>query len=177
MGSNRTFEVGSLETQNFVTGIVTPISPSTFKYFLDSGLDYRAAFLLFVSGMRYRTGDRNNELIMNAPLSPRYVCYSGVGRVERGALYNSYYIVNVPRVDNADKGSCTKHGQGVVDDSEPEFFAFLRIINRMNPVFANQYTDLKRVGPRLSLQSKDFKDIAGLGPVGIHRELMMAELR
>ena len=44
-----TFEVDHLDTQDFVTGIASPIDPKFVKYWLDRGLDRRLVLLMFFS--------------------------------------------------------------------------------------------------------------------------------
>jgi hypothetical protein len=45
------FEMDNLDTQDFITGIMSPIQPKVVKYWLDRGLDQRLALLLFFSSV------------------------------------------------------------------------------------------------------------------------------
>ncbi len=46
------FDLGTLDTNDFTHGILTPISGETIKYFLDQGLDPRIAFIVFFEGIK-----------------------------------------------------------------------------------------------------------------------------
>jgi hypothetical protein len=135
VSSNPNFEVDNLETQNFVTGILTPLDPAKFRYFLESGLDYRAAMMLLVSGVRLA----GNPVILNSPDSPRWVCYPGgpltkENRPIPGHVYAHYIIA--PSPDGCAGG-------------EPEIFAFLRIVNGLTPFFAHEFQQAEPIGPPL----------------------------
>lgn len=46
------FTLGTLDTDDFTRGILTPVTPDVIKYFLDEGLDPRIAFLVFFEAVR-----------------------------------------------------------------------------------------------------------------------------
>lgn len=46
------FTLGTLDTDDFTRGILTPVTPDVIKYFLDQGLDPRIAFLVFFEAVR-----------------------------------------------------------------------------------------------------------------------------
>jgi len=152
--ANPTFDVGDLETQNFIAGMLNPIDPKVFKNFLDSGLDYRIAMLLFVSGLSRSDGKNQYPVILNSPESPRLVCYLTVakGGLKPGDLPPPPYSIVLSPND-------CRGGYGA---TESEFFAFLRVLNRLNPVYANIYSELKPIGPRLKLVGANFKDLTAM---------------
>ncbi|MGE4064947.1 MAG: hypothetical protein AB7E79_16400 [Rhodospirillaceae bacterium] len=51
-----TFEVTSLEKQDFTRGILSPVDPAVVQHFLDLGVDYRVILLLFFSGLELEDG-------------------------------------------------------------------------------------------------------------------------
>jgi hypothetical protein len=50
--SSPSFDIASLDTKDFTTGVMTPITPQAVKFFLDEGIDYRMVLMLLVSGIR-----------------------------------------------------------------------------------------------------------------------------
>src|ERR1700735_2793062 len=46
------FALGTLDTDDFNRGILTPVAPDVIKYFLDQGLNPRIAFLIFFEAVR-----------------------------------------------------------------------------------------------------------------------------
>jgi hypothetical protein len=66
-----TFDLSNLDTQDFVTGIMSPIKPNIIKYWLDRGLDDRLALLLFFSSVTVSVGKGDNApppiIILNDP--------------------------------------------------------------------------------------------------------------
>jgi hypothetical protein len=56
------FTLGTLDTDDFTRGILTPVTPDVIKYFLDQGLDPRIAFLVFFEAVRgYGVELRNDD--------------------------------------------------------------------------------------------------------------------
>ncbi|ABE37122.1 hypothetical protein Bxe_C1262 [Paraburkholderia xenovorans LB400] len=114
--SSPSFDIDSLDTQDFTNGVMRPITPETAQFFLNEGIDYRMVLLLLVSGLR--SGGRP-EMLLNAPNSSRVVCYHELPALN--ALPTQYSILE------ADE-PCD--GQ-----SEPEFYAFLRTINHLGRLY------------------------------------------
>jgi hypothetical protein len=46
------FTLGTLDTDDFTRGILTPVAPDVIKYFLDQGLNPKIAFLIFFEAVR-----------------------------------------------------------------------------------------------------------------------------
>jgi hypothetical protein len=51
--NNPTFSLGSLETQSFTQGLMTPVNPIMIKQFLDEGIDQRLILIMFFSSVQY----------------------------------------------------------------------------------------------------------------------------
>jgi hypothetical protein len=124
VSSAPSFDVGSLDTQDFTKGVMAPISPATFKFFLDEGIDHRLVLLLLLRGIRT---PGNQELVLNAPESSRFVCYSEkLTDLPANGIPSKYRII-------ANEDPCDS------DSKEPEFFGFLRILNHLRRVYATNY--------------------------------------
>lgn len=151
VSSAPSFDVGSLDTQDFTRGVMAPIAPATLKFFLDEGIDYRLVLLLLVSGVRTRG---NQEVILNEPGSARQVCYSrDVSRAPANALPRRYTII-------AEGEPC------LTGSMEPEFFAFLRVLNHLRRVYATNYAVPPRpVGPPFTIDMRAaLRAVAAMDP-------------
>ena len=148
VSSSPSFDVGSLDTQDFTKGVMTPISPETMKFFLDEGVDYRLVMLLLVSGLRTAGGQ---ELILNAPESARQVCYSEPMAQNK---MPSTYVIIAPG-DPCPSGSL-----------EPEFFGFLRALNAIPRVYATNYANAPTMvgGPFTLDMHTELHSLAAMDP-------------
>jgi hypothetical protein len=57
------FTVGSLDTQKFMRGIMTPVEPATIKYYLDQGWPKRLLLTLFIREIRIHTGTSEEDAV------------------------------------------------------------------------------------------------------------------
>ena len=64
-----TFDLGTLDTQDFTKGILSPIDPKIVKTFLDQGVDDRLIFILFFSEFR---GADGRQFLNNTACDPAY---------------------------------------------------------------------------------------------------------
>ncbi len=147
ISSSPSFDIDSLDTQDFTNGVMRPITPETAQFFLNEGIDYRMVLLLLVSGLR---SGGSPEMLLNAPNSSRVVCYHKPPGLN--ALPADYSIVE------ADE-PCD--GQ-----SEPEFYAFLRTINNLGRLYPLSVTQMPRpVGQPFELDMhKDLTAVASIDP-------------
>lgn len=82
------FDLGSLNTQDFTKGILSPIDPIYIKNFLEQGMDPRIVLILFFSGIK--TADGN--MIQNDPDRRAFFDYLGfVNRSYNGLYANAFY--------------------------------------------------------------------------------------
>jgi hypothetical protein len=143
-----TFDVNSLDTQIFTTGIMSQLDPKTIKYILDLGLDSRAALLLLFSGIQLPGSSR---IIANSPFDRTVFCDV---KGESGTT-DTVITDEAGRKAYEDKGaSCL-----------PAFYRYLKAINEYPNFYVNMYRELRPVGPpfKLNMQAS-LKDIAGLDP-------------
>jgi hypothetical protein len=149
VASSPSFDIDSLDTQDFTNGVMLPITPQTAQFFLNDGIDYREVLLLLVSGMQ---GGDSPELILNAPKSSRVVCYAQ--QKAQNALPSHYRVLEV------DDKSCAG------PKPEAEFFAFLGTLNNLPRVYAVSVTQAPRpVGPPFSVDmQKNLRAIASIDP-------------
>jgi len=115
VASQPSFDISSLDTKDFTDGVMTPISPSTFAFFVNEGIDYHLVLLLLVSGIQQAGG----EMVFNAPLGARAVC--AVHTIYSSTPLTKYSIVGP--------------GEVCADGSAPslsEFEGFLLTANRIN---------------------------------------------
>ncbi|HZZ13186.1 MAG TPA: hypothetical protein VFE79_21070 [Paraburkholderia sp.] len=145
--SSPSFDIDSLDTQDFTNGVMRPITPETAQFFLNEGIDYRMVLLLLVSGVRPAGSP---EMLLNAPNSSRIVCYHKLPGLN--ALPTDYAVME------ADEPCDGK--------SEPEFYAFLRTINNLGRVYPLSVTHLpKAVGDPFDLDMrKDLTAVARIDP-------------
>lgn len=115
------FDIVSLDTKDFTTGVMTPITPQTLKFFFDEGMDYRLVLMLLSSGMR-PAGEP--EVILNAPDSARVVCYKE-NTLAFNARPSGYRIIDPVEACSGFK--------------EPEFYGFLRLMNSLRRVYPITY--------------------------------------
>lgn len=66
-----TFDLNNLDTQEFITGVMSPIKPRVVKYWLDRGLDDRIALLLFFSSVTVSVGEGQNAESLTVFNNPR----------------------------------------------------------------------------------------------------------
>jgi hypothetical protein len=84
-----TFDLSNLDTQEFVTGVMSPIKPSVVKYWLDRGLDERIALLLFFSSVTITTANGDTLTIQNSPRTA-----GKRGPREAGDFDRYLYVIN-----------------------------------------------------------------------------------
>lgn len=142
------FDIVSLDTKDFTTGVMAPITPATMKFFLDEGVNFRLVLMLLTSGMR-PAGEQ--ELILNEPESARNVCYPEQN-LPFNARPSSYQILDPSE-------PCSGH-------SEPEFYGFLRLLNNMRRVYAINYRSAHPVGPPFSpsMDAQSLRSVAAVDP-------------
>ena len=125
VSSSPSFDVGSLDTQDFTKGVMAPIAPATVSFFLNEGIDDHLVLLLLVSGVRT---PGNQEIIRNEPESVRSVCYSE----SLGGKPHNYLPLHYTIIGPAD--TCNTAG-----GQESEFLGFLRVIDHLRRVYATNY--------------------------------------
>jgi hypothetical protein len=149
VGDNVTFDLGTLDTQNFTRGVTAPIEPKMLKYFLDTGMDHRLVVMLLVSGVRLSGGQ---EAIANFPRSERVVCYPDAAPT-RGALPGRYEM----RALGENLSDCKGH--------EREFVAFLRVLNGLRRMYAVSYRPFTPIGaPFRPDVAKSLHDLLAIDP-------------
>ncbi len=134
VSSSPSFDVGSLDTQDFTKGVMAPVTPATVSFFLNEGIDDRLVLLLLVSGVRT---PGNQEIVRNEPQSVRWVCYSeSIKDQPNDFLPKSYTIIG-------QNDPCS-----TPDGKEKEFLGFLRVIDHLRRVYAaNVISPPQPVGP------------------------------
>ena len=148
VSSSPSFDIDSLDTQDFTNGVMQPITPETAQFFLNEGIDYRMVLLLLVSGLR---SAGSPEMLLNAPNSSRIVCYNH--KPGDNAVPTDY---SIREADEPCAG----------DYSEPEYYAFLRTVNHVGRLYPISVMESPRpVGSPFSLDmAKDLRSVASIDP-------------
>jgi hypothetical protein len=76
-----TFDLGTLDTQDFTRGLLTPVDPQIIKKLFDQGVDPRLLMILFFSEYRDRLGrvyQNNMSCDLTRPLSTEGECYNRI---------------------------------------------------------------------------------------------------
>jgi hypothetical protein len=76
-----TFGLGTLDTQDFTRGMLTPIDPQIIKQLFDQGIDPRLLMILFFSEYRDRSGrvyQNNMSCDLTRPLNAAGECYNRI---------------------------------------------------------------------------------------------------
>ncbi len=173
------FEMDNLDTQDFITGIMSPLKPKLMKYWLDRGLDPRIVMLVFVSGI---------TLSLDADPPPRPPARHAADKPgtvaptpkpppkERVTILNSPHRLPLSADDRplvTDRYGVQRTAYGIPLDRSLEFklpfLAFLRVANWINgDFFAVAAADVHPVGPPIRLDGpsihKLFGDIAHTDP-------------
>jgi len=148
VSSAPSFDVVSLDTQDFTKGVMTQITPETARFFLDEGRDYRIVLLMLASGIRF---GGNTETLLNAPNSSRVVCFKYYLRQNKFSADNKYEI-------QQPEEPCT-------GTKEREFYGFLRAINNMGRIYAVSAHQSHPIGKPFALDVKqDLKNIVAMDP-------------
>jgi hypothetical protein len=155
VSSAPSFDVGSLDTQDFTKGVMTQITPATVNFFLDEGIDYRLVWLLLVSGVRTAG---NQETILNAPESSRQICYAQKNLPLNAPLPAHYTIIGP--------------GDVCAGTAELEFFGFLRELNSIHRVYAKTVEGSARtIGAPFALDMRsELRALAGMDPAKYRME-------
>ena len=76
-----TFDVGTLDTQDFTRGMLSPVDPQIIKQLFDQGLDPRLLMILFFSEYRDLSGrvyQNNMSCDLSKPLNSEGECYNRI---------------------------------------------------------------------------------------------------
>jgi hypothetical protein len=148
VSSSPSFDIASLDTKDFTTGVMAPISGHEIEFFLNEGIDYRMALMLFVSGIR---PTNSAETVLNAPNDSRKVCIGAPHAVGSNAELTSFRIV-------ASIETC--------ETPLSEFFAFLDIVNHINRLYPVSVMRSPRpMGPPFTLtMSTNLRAITSIDP-------------
>ncbi len=139
-----TFDINSLDTEDFINGIMTPISPETAAFFLNEGLDPRMVLMLLAQGILVPNQD---EMFLNAPDSTRHACFTSPGSVPL-------------RISTTGPSGCDKA------KDESEYFGFLNTLDHIGAVYPVAVSlPGKDVGKPIRLDSlRDIKMAAAIDP-------------
>ncbi len=110
------FDIASLDTKDFTTGVMKPISPDTFSFFLNEGIDYRMVLMLLVSSIKLPSFE---EPVLNAPNSSRGICYQALPG--KFAIPSAFQVVT--------------DGTPCPVQPELEFYAYLRAIGSIGRIY------------------------------------------
>jgi hypothetical protein len=144
--------VATLDTDDFIRGITTPITGDTIKHFLDEGLDPRVAMLLFFDGIK---GYQDNFRVQ---LPSEYVLMRS--RSHKTCPYGdneTHYCINISA------------GEKVMNDPDNnEFWKYLTIVNyEYYGLYANEYRELQNVGRFAPSLKTALKDVTAPDPAKI----------
>jgi hypothetical protein len=129
-----TFEVDHLDTQDFVTGIASPIDPKFVKYWLDRGLDRRLVLLMFFSAVTITETDNDG------------------GRTAT----TSIRLTNSPRdaIDTLSQQLAVLNEGSVSDelrcDTHSDFQHYLKLIDSLQPFVAQYFKEPRLLVEKLS---------------------------
>ena len=155
VGDQVTFDLGTLDTQNFTQGVTAPIQPKMLKYFLDSGVDYRLVVMVLVSGVQLPGGQ---EAIANFPRSGRVVCYlDDDTALDNGTAPGQMATRYEVRALGEDTSDCK--------DRPREFVAFLHVLNGLRRIYAVSYRPFTPIGaPFRPDVAKSMHDLLAFDP-------------
>jgi hypothetical protein len=140
------FDITSLDEQDFTKGVMTPITPGTAEFFLNEGIDYRLVLILLASGIRLAG---NSEMLLNVPNSSRKVCYDHTLLINE--MPTKYQIIS--------------SDEPCAGESEREFYGFLRVVNHIGRLFTASFKERRPVGPPFVLDMKtQLRAIASIDP-------------
>ncbi len=146
VSTSPSFDITSLDKQDFTKGVMAPITPETAQFFLNEGIDYRLVLILLASGIRLAD---NSEMLLNVPNSSRKVCYDRVLKTDE--MPRHYRLVS------EDKECAIK--------PEREFYGFLRIVNNIGRLYTASFKERRPMGPPFALDMKtQLRAIAGIDP-------------
>jgi len=145
--------LATLDTDDFIRGITTPISSDTIKHFLDQGLDPRIAMLIFFDGIKGYQDD------FRVKLPIEYVQVRSPDQKPCGGDNNpQHYCVNI----NA--GEMVSNSP----DNENEFWKYLTIVNyEYYGLYANEYHELSKLGKFVPNPKTPLKDVSAPDPTKI----------
>jgi hypothetical protein len=123
-----TFDVGTLDTQDFTRGMLTPINPQVIKQFFDQGIDPRIIMLLFFSEYR----DLKSRVYLN-----NMSCDRSRPLNAKGECLNRIYGF-LSRIDDL----FLSKGLAPIYDAD----AFARVSAKGHHLHANVYQVLRPVG-------------------------------
>jgi hypothetical protein len=133
------FEITSLHSKEFTTGMTTPIDAKIVKYWLDRGLDRRIVLLLFFSAaeiveIQSENGPATTLRIMNSPREAADVV------TRRKARFSA----------NEDQ-KC---------DTQSDFERYLKLINSLQTFFAHSFRERRLLASGLNLDlEKDSRSL------------------
>jgi hypothetical protein len=128
-----TFDLGTLDTQDFTKGIIGPIDLNAIKVFFNQGIDPRIALILFFSEYAEKGKTYHNNLSCD-PNRPDLL--------GEGCRYNLYDYFG-------------KINEFVLPDRTVRQ-------NLYRPIRANVYVELRPVGPPSPIPNGQQKDLAGI---------------
>jgi len=136
------FDIDTLDTKDFITGISSPIDTNLVKYWLDRGLDQRIVLLAFFP-------------------SAEIVETIGSGQSSRKV---SIIVKNAPResIDGPEKVQPSK-GINLNCLGQSQFERYLTLIDAIKVFFANSYTERTLLAKGIKLNSSyDIRNISTL---------------
>lgn len=160
------FDLGTLDTQDFTKGLLTPIDPKVIKTFFDQGVDYRIILLLFFSSIEVDSVTFPNNLscdIGRSTNTSKEDCYyqiynylREIGRFGKitGHIYSALTPIGPPFV--IDAGKQLKDLSGLDEEKyrvRPNFSGQYRLYRVQQRIALCRLTD----GKKLSLSRKDYR--------------------
>jgi hypothetical protein len=141
-----TFEIDHLDTQDFVTGIASPIDEKFVKYWLDRGLDKRIVLLLFFSAADVTYVETLSRPGKDGPPETRRRTIR-IRNSPREAILT--FSDQPPGTDELAR--CKKHS---------EFQHYLKLIDSLTTFSAHTYSERRLLAENLDVDSRAVKDLA-----------------
>jgi len=148
------FDLSTLDTKDFITGLSSPMDPKLVKYALDRGFDRRLILMLFFSSA---------EIIERKNVEPN------VATVSRGnappIVNDKIEVFNSPR-DAIDGTRPIVHRDSPLScDERTQFELYLDLINRLQRFTANAYSERRLVAEGFDVKTaRDVRDLAMIDP-------------
>ena len=148
------FDLSTLDTKDFITGLSSPIDPRLVKYALDRGFDRRLILMLFFSSA---------EIIERKDIEPNIAQRADQAG---GPITNDkIQVFNSPR-DAIDGTRPILHSDVPLScDERTQFELYLDFINRLQRFTANSYSERRLVAEGFDVKTaRDVRDLAAIDP-------------
>jgi len=146
------FDLSTLDTKDFITGLSSPMDPRLVKYALDRGFDRRLILMLFFSSA---------EIIERKSVEPNVS--QSADQAGPPIVNDKIEVFNSPR-DAIDGTRPIVHRDAPLTcDERTQFELYLDLINRLQRFTANSYSERRLVAEGFDVKTaRDVRDLASI---------------